>query len=183
MPDLIAGLRAYDNGQPGMYAPQGPNVLAVGNGAFTAQKAYLLRVYPTRAYKITSLGFMVVTAAGSDDNVDVGIYDANLNRIVSSGATAGKLNAAPDNTTVTITETELQPATVYYLAITTGAFGGTAPSFRGVTTTAYQFAQMFGTSAPKAEVLTKTGLATLPAQITSPSVGSGNVPFMVARES
>jgi hypothetical protein len=71
---------------------------------------------------IVAIKFAVIVAATGNDACDVGIYDAAGTKIVTAGATTGKLNAASNSIqSVTIASTTLQANTTYYAAFSQGA--------------------------------------------------------------
>ncbi len=120
-------LRQYDrdNGQAGLIVPsQAPLTSAT---ALTASRAHVARFVPSRPMSITKIGFVVSTAAGSDDACDVGLYDAAWARLVSAGATSAKMNVLGFQT-VSFTATLLQAGVVYYAAFSLGAVGSSAAS-------------------------------------------------------
>jgi hypothetical protein len=88
--ELVADYLDRDYQQTGMLAV-GP-LAAVSTVTPTTLRAYAQRFVPTRAMAITLMAFEVTTAASVDDACDVGIYNASLTRLGSSGATSGKLN-------------------------------------------------------------------------------------------
>jgi hypothetical protein len=103
------------NGQKGMYA--GPaDIATVSTAALVSGRAYLVRLCPSRDMTIGSIAFAVATASGTNDPVDVGIYDAGLVRLVSSGAVTGKLNSTGPKT-VPVASTALTAGAVYYVAL------------------------------------------------------------------
>jgi hypothetical protein len=108
---------------PGLLAPTG--VWGTGTLVATANRAYFMRVVPSRNITIKSVRFVVTVASTADDACDVGIYDASLNRLRSAGATTGKMNSAGAKT-IEIPSIELQANTVYFVALSYGTIGGTA---------------------------------------------------------
>lgn len=118
------------------------------NTAMSASTARLVRFVAPQNIAITKIAFYLGTAAGSNDNVDVGIYNSTLSTLIaSSGSTAGKLNAAaPSVQTVTLGATaNLTRGTVYYAAIAFGTFGSGACSIH---MGSYAPASLMGASAP-----------------------------------
>lgn len=111
----------------GFYVPpQGINQAAAT--PLTASRAYIARFVAPKTMTITKIAFQLTNAAGSNDNCDVGIFDASLTTLLgSSGSTAGKLNAAPGPQTVNLTgSVPLVAGTVYYAAFAMGTIGTTA---------------------------------------------------------
>jgi hypothetical protein len=171
-----------DNGQPGLIAP-GYSVLGFNAvQALTAGRATVARFVPSRPMTINLIAFVVTTAAGADDACDVGIYDASYSRIVSAGATTGKLNSTGVKT-ITISPTTLVAGTVYYAAFSVVTpFGGTAASLVMTTTSSGSMFDLFGTTAGLREVTFQSAAHPLAATFTS----GGNVsavPILALRES
>jgi hypothetical protein len=167
-----------DNGQAGMYAP--PTTAPQVASALTASRASFARFVPSRSMTIARLAFLVTTAAGADDACDVGIYDSTGTRIVSSGATLGKLNSTGVKT-VDIAPTTLAAGSVYYAAFSVGTFGGTAPSVILSNFANSQMTTLFGTASGVRE----TGLvaASHPLPVGPVTMDfAGAVPLMAVRE-
>lgn len=117
-----------DEGAKGMLAPlcRGWNFAAL---TLVANRAYYVRFVPSRAMLVDAIQFGVSTLAGSDDAVDVGLFNSLLNPLATAGATTGKLITAIGQKTVTFSgaaTVQLLPRTTYYAAITCGAIGTTA---------------------------------------------------------
>lgn len=154
--------------------PQGP--MGATTGAVAASSVYFVRFVPTRSFTASKITFAVSVAAGSNDNVDVGILDFTLSTVLaSSGSTAGKLNAT-GNQTVSFTSTvTLVAGTVYYAAIGIGTIGTTAAQLvtmnLGLNTTPF----FFGNSAPA--VLAGRSASTFP--IATPITQGGTAAFPV----
>jgi hypothetical protein len=172
----------YDHtyGQPGMYAP----MVTSGTNSATAvaNRGFLCRFVPSRNMTAALIGFTVSTAAGADDNVDVGIYSAAGAKLVSSGATAGKLNSQGAKT-VAITATPLTAGTVYYGALSFGALGGTAAVVTGVGyQSVFAFAAM-GATIGLVEADAKAAQHPLPDPWGALSGLTAVVPWLAIRES
>lgn len=143
-PDAVSvRLVDRDNAQTGIIAPL-TNVAGRGAQSLTASRALFLRFVPSRPMTVDRIAFICTTIAGADDAVDVGIYDSGLTKIVSAGATAGKLLATGPQT-VTFTATPLAAGTVYYAAFSVGTFGGTAAQVWAATMTG-NAGDIFGTA-------------------------------------
>lgn len=169
-----------DNGQPGIIAPStiGWSPAAVG---LVANQAFLVRFVPSRKMVASLVAFGVSTAAGADDAIDAGIYDAALNRLVSAGATTGKVNATGVKT-VNLTPTALTPGSVYYAALSCGTLGGTAASLRAANFADSTVAQLYGAAVPFMEACFKGTSHPLPTSIVTPAVTT-LVPVIAVRES
>jgi len=74
---------------------------------------------------ITKIGFAVAAVASVDDPVDVGIYDASLNRLGSSGSTLGKLTSLGRQQINLVAPVVVTQGVVYYAVFGYGAAGGT----------------------------------------------------------
>lgn len=123
----------------------------------------LARFVPRRTIVVTKIGFSVTNAATNNDSIDVGLYDAAGNRLVSSGATAGKVNGATGKQTIDITATTLSPGVVYYAGLAYGTVGGTAATISAVSPTAAGINLMWGSGAGVQEISASNSGATLPA--------------------
>lgn len=142
------------NGQAGIVAPTTPLTTPTA-GTVAANRAYWQRFVPLAAYQVTTIGFVVASASAS--NVDVGIYSANLTKIVSSGSTSGKTGAT-GRQTVTVAATDLTAYTIYYAAF---ACDSATPQFLQVGfSNAYQ---LWGSAVPEYECVVKDASFALPA--------------------
>ena len=131
---------------------------------------------------IALIAFVVSTAAGSNDNCDVGILDQNYNTLVSAGSTAGKLNALGVQT-VAITPTSLAAGNTYYAAFAAGPIGTTAAALHMTNASSTSVGDIFGTAAG----IRMTGAqATFPIPTPGPVVigaGISSTPYLAMRES
>ena len=172
-PEIVRrNFRQYDkdDGQAGIIAPT-QNGNETLNLTMVASTAWFSRFTVSRPMTITLISFGVSTAAGSDDACDVGIYTpsgADLTRVVSAGATIGKLNATGIKT-VTIAATTLLPGQVYYAGFSCGTITTTAAVLGGATFGASNYNAMFGTSVPQLIFATKATSHPLPASVTAPT--------------
>lgn len=175
-PEVIRrNFRQYDkdDGQAGVVAPT-QNGNETLNLTMVASTAWFSRFTVSRPMTITLISFGVSTAAGADDACDVGIYTpsgADLTRVVSAGATTGKLNATGIKT-VAITATTLVPRQVYYAGFSCGALGGTAAIIGGATFGASNYNGLFGLSVPQLIFATAAASHPLPASVTAPATVS-----------
>ena len=143
--------RTYADTSNGFAGVCGPTGLYVAKTAaaqnLTANKAYYVRIYAPRAMTITSVRWLVTTAAGSNDNVDVGIFNGTTGaKIVSSGATAGKLNSTGIQS-VSLSTT-LAAGTAYYLGLSCGSIGSTAAQVLMTDLAYWEAPKLFGTAMP-----------------------------------
>jgi hypothetical protein len=140
--------KAVPRGQsalPGAYATTRMAPLFATAQAVAANVGRITRFEVERDMVVSSIAFSVSTAASNDDEVDVGIYDAGGARLVSSGATTGRLNST-GRKTVAIAPTLLRAGRFYYLAISTGAVGGTPATLIAVSPGSLGSSQFFGTT-------------------------------------
>lgn len=174
--------RAFDrdNGQVGLFAPN-PLYGGTTNVILTASTLYVARFMPSRPFNAALIAYVVTSFATTDDNVDVGIFDSTGQRLVSSGATAGKLNTSNGVKTVSFTATALKAGTVYYAALACGTVGGTAATLTHHTASTAG-SQFFGSSMPNISQGTYAANPTLPASVSISPTG-GNVPLLAVRES
>jgi hypothetical protein len=158
-----------NNGRLGAFAPSAPGWTGAV-GAVSANNGRISRFVPTRNMRVKGIGFHVSTAAGANDNFDVGIYDSALAKIVSSGATAGKLNSTGKKR-IDITETTLIAGQAYYIAGSVGTLGGTAAQIAQANFTQAFVAAFFGATAGLVEADAAATIHPLGATIT-PAGGS-----------
>jgi hypothetical protein len=171
-----------DNGHAGIIAPHGASA-GWTTTLLVANRGYLARFRPSRNMTITNIAYAVTTFATNDDPVDVGIYSAALDLIVSSGATLAKLNTAIGVKSVTITSTPLVAGTTYYAALSCGAVGGTAATVGGVAWGATLNAQLFGATAGQVMGDTKATMHPLPAAWGALGTATANSVLFALRES
>lgn len=157
--------RVYDRtfGQIGMWAiPNAGYNFTVG--VTPAASTYrLMRFVPSRTLVVAKIGFVVTTAATANDSVDVGLYDAAGTRLVSSGATAAKVNGSTGKQTIDVTATTLQAGVAYYAGLAYGAVGGTAATLLSITPSHSGAALMWGNTAGTQEISAAVAGGTLPA--------------------
>lgn len=173
-------LHNYDRDakQAGMFAYTGPG--AISNEAVTANQLRATRFVPSRKMVIIAIKFVVQTAAGSDDDYDVGIYNSSGTLLVSSGATAGKLNSTGVKSITTATTT-LNAGSIYYCAGSCGAIGTTAAqltiySLNADSNNASIFSNTLGTQ------LIRLQNTAHPLPATLGGVGAGSAPMFVVAE-
>lgn len=183
MPRLSENLRPLDrdNGQAGVYAPMTFGNVGQTTLALTANRAFLGRFTVSRTMTVTKVAFILITAAGADDEVDVAIYSSALARLGSAGATTGKLTGAAGVRTVDLSASlTLAPGT-YYAGFSSGTQGGSAAA---VLSNAYgngNAPDIFGSTAGLRESAYANTSHPLPNPIAFTS--AGNVPIMAVRES
>lgn len=148
-----------------------------------ANRAYFGRFVAPRDMTIALIAFVTTVAATNDDACDVGIYSSSLARIVSAGATTGKMNATAGVQTISITATPLTKGTVYYAAFSYGAVGGTAATLWSIGPAgANNGSIIFGSTVPSLI----QGKADTSHPLPNPLVSGGNisgVPVLALRES
>lgn len=182
MVQVVGG--AADDGQAAVVAP---SCVGWANGidaAKTANQIELVRFAPRRTRTITSIAFVVTTAATNDDPVDVGICQAldgvTYTRLVSSGATFGKLNVL-GRQVVSIAPTTVTAGQVYYATIAYGPVGGTAVkvAFATLGTGANSYLKLFGLNPGIITADFKAASYPIPASVASPA-GGLNTPTILA---
>lgn len=161
-----------DNGQAGMWAPSASIVTINQSVAVTANRLYLMRVCPSRAMLVTSLGFKVTTASATDDPVDVGIFSAAGVRLVSSGSTIGRLNSTGSKS-VTVAATVLNAGQVYYVAF--------AANSAATLLFASTIADAFGSAMPALDLGSKDASFPIPSTVTGVGVRDSG-PIMWVKE-
>lgn len=166
-----------DNKQAGMVTPSAPG-WSDQNIALVANQAYLTRFVTSRSMTIIKIGYGLIIPSGTDDPVDVGIYDAAWNRLASSGATLAKLNGSARVETVNLSASiTLAANTVYYSAISANS---TATLGQAIFGSAF-LSIMWGQTAGLADIVVKAASHPLPASIVTPTF-SGNAPILTIRE-
>src|SRR5262249_25461754 len=149
------------------------------NIALVAGRAGYARFRPSRNMNITSISFVCQTAAGSDDAVDVGIYNASGNRIISSGPVTGKVNSIGARTVPL--SVSLTGGTTYYAALAAVTpFGSTAASVIHISQGSSAVSVMFSASFGLVELGYMAAGWPLPATLTYAQVSA--VPFLAVRE-
>lgn len=95
-----------------------------GQSVNSSNRAYFISIYVTQPTVAYAMRFHVGSQSG---NIDVGIYDENMNRITSSSSTACPANGAA---VVNFLTPAIIPAGSYYLALaadnSTATFGGSS---------------------------------------------------------
>lgn len=169
-----------DYSLPGIITPTFPG-WAFGIVTGIANRAFANRFILPRPMNITLAAFGVNVAATTDDPCDVGIYDALGNKIVSSGATSGKMNVTAVSTIPLVAT--LKAGTVYYSAIAYGPVGGVAAQFMAANFGALYMARLFGAAAPLGVSMFKDAAYPLPATLAGFSVGASTNGTIALRES
>ena len=108
--------------------------MATSGVTLSPGRGYAVRFVAPRDMNVVALAFLLATAAGSNDTMDVAILDASTNLLRSAGgAVAGKLNAAAGWVTVALSSAYMvRQGVVYYLALSSVTpFGSSAAVLRG----------------------------------------------------
>lgn len=172
----MAGL---DTLQPGLWVPAIAPYCMQQASAVAANFARGVRFVAPKSMTITKVGICLTVAATVDDPVDVGIYQwagsgQAINRLGSTGALNGILNAAPGNKILNLlAPVALVGGQVYYAAAGCGTVGGTAAQLAGV---ASSCGTLFGSSVPLMEMITMGGFP-LPASYPTPGA-PGSAPII-----
>lgn len=153
-----------------------PGIVVPPHGTYEAMELdpstiYYHRFVPVLTKTYSNIRFLVEVAAAEDDECDVGVMDADLTKIVSSGATAGLLDGTGTKT-VAIGPIELTGGDVYYLGFASGAQGGTAASLTGAYTSA-SLNTLFGVAAGSVNTCQEDG-DIIPAQGAAETTDTAN---------
>lgn len=155
----------YDNcfGQNGMWCY--PNNGWSGNTTlgWSSNSGRATKFVPTRDMTVIKIGFIVTGASGSNDSIDVGIFNAAGTRLINSGATAGLVNSTGIKK-VTISSTALTAGTVYYVCACYGAVGSSAGNWAAWATSS-NANEMYGQTVGTSESI-GLAVATLPSTLT-----------------
>lgn len=133
-------------------------------GLFNANQgiSYHMRVVPSRRIRVTKMRFRVMVAAGTDDPVDVGIYDAAGVKLVSSGFVAGQINSTGIKEVNFPSPVTLEAGKVYYIAWAALLPTTTSAQILSHSPGTAECWTFYGTAVPAAFALT-TGAGILPA--------------------
>lgn len=166
----------------GLFTPTLP-LASVGTLAVTANRAISGRFVPSRDMAIVALRFFVTTAAGSNDNVDIGLYDAAGNALARKGSTAGLLNATGMKSVALGATVNLTAGSVYYATLGAGTIGTTAASVLSASSGAATVADTFGSGTGSR--MQGFADAAFPLPTTVPLAGGAlsNTPVVVCSES
>lgn len=145
--------------------------------ALASGTTYLYKVSPDRDYTITNAWLAVTTASGTDDALEIAVYNDDLTaRLATSGSVTGKLNATGVQSVAI--EAALKAGTRYTVAFKAAS----TASVRFAAWTTATLASAFGTSASALMLAFINGLSTpLPTSIGTPSAAS-QVPLLALRE-
>lgn len=135
-----------------------------------ANRLHLGRFVPPRNLTVHSIRHALAGAAGANDSIDLGILDANGDRVTSTGPVTGKTTGATGaKSTGVPQDVVLQRGVPYYSAFVNGPQGGTAPSIAGFGVVAFglsgMFATVVGTTERHAFVLIKDNTYPIPAHV------------------
>jgi hypothetical protein len=168
--------QSADLGQLGLYAP---SIEPAGTGtqlALTANRAHVVRLLCPRSMTVKQMSFAVGVAASVDDQVDLGIYTANLQTMLAgTGPVSGQLLATGRKVVNLLAPINLVAGSVYYLALAHGPIGGTAAQL--AVTAINPSYQPFGGGAGQFEQGFANGAFPLPAPLPAAS-GITNCPVL-----
>ena len=156
------------------------------NGQVTSSQGtvWASRFVPTRNMTIVKIGFCMYLAATTNDQIDVGLYDATGARLVHAGATSSVVNGSTGVKTVAVSSTTLTAGTTYYAALWYGPTSGTPPSMVSITTGNNLVPQMFGAGAGALELTGMFESVTGGLPSTLPMTpGSNQIPALAVLES
>lgn len=180
----------YANASGWSSSPLPPNVTEVQVGMFAAprnaglgdvarsmtnNRAWVSRFVPDQDMLVTAIRFVVTGADTVDSAVDVGIYDSTLAKIVSSGATTGKLNTTGAKS-VTVASTRLRAGTIYYAAVSCAVT--TSVTLAGWTAAGADIIQIFGSAAGQLLAGYKDTSHPLPASLATPTFNVAGYPLL-----
>jgi hypothetical protein len=131
--------------------------------AVVANYCRVTRFEVHREMTVTQLAFALISASAVDDPVDVGIYNAQGTRLVSSGSVLGKLTGGAGRRLVPITPTPLHPGQFYYFGLGVGTVGGAAAQLMGVSPNSASAGQLFGAAVGQFETDANNAVFPLPA--------------------
>lgn len=167
------------HGLPGIFGPTWRGWVGGTATALVSGTVYAYRIVPNRDYTITLAAINVSTASGTDDPIEIAIFDGTgTTKLATTGSTTGKLNAGTGLKTVSLSIT-LLAGTPYIVA------------FEATSTASLRFAAMnsantpeaFGSTVSTMLLLTKTGQSIpITAPMSSYSL-VGSVPLIALRES
>ena len=131
--------------EAGLIAPGGRG-WRYDHAALVSNRGYVARFVPSRNYVITLVAFAIGTASGSNDPLEIAVYDSTLStKLATTGAVSGLLNSGTGVKTTSFS-ISLTAGTVYY-----GAFASqsTATLTMANFDQALNAPRLFGTSAPQ----------------------------------
>lgn len=180
-----------DNGQAGMYAIPQPLVVQSAGLTLAAGMVRGVRIRPSRSVAMIKAEIVIMTVAGANDSIEFAVYqDAGsnnpINRVATTGLVAGIVNTSIQVHNINLTFT-LSAAINYYLVLSYGVLGGTAPKLASIGTVdgAIFQGQIFGPRFPAAELFQADGIVVagnpLPSTLTY--TASVSAPLFTIRES
>ena len=126
MPDFVVATTV--DGDAGFAGQTAPNPPAAGvAAALTASRAYAARFTASRSRTITKMAFVLTTASGTNDAVDMGIFDSTGTVLLSStGSTLGKMNGSSgtQQQAPLLASVPLRAGVSYYAALAVSATAG-----------------------------------------------------------
>lgn len=176
---LIQGVSpGWSQGQPGLIA--GPPAGQINAFTLAANLGYFSRFVAEEELAVTKIAFVVSTLDAANPTVDVGIYDATtLQRLGSSGAVAGFLNAT-GLAVVSLTATTTIPAgTVCYAALSSNSASVAVVQGRSANTATNWL--MFGGTPPNLMAAQKAAAHPLPASVDPLATTTNTVPLLAVR--
>lgn len=178
----FAGLSkaGIENGQPGLIAPTSRDYIKIGSSN-AAQRCTLARFVPSRDLAVTKMAYLISTAGGAGDNIDIGIYNSGLTTLLGSSGLVAPGHSTLGLKLVSLTATvNLTAGTVYYAAFNPNVTAGAVhaawydPADRNF---------WFGTAIGTFETGFKdVGQNTLPASIATPTVSGAIAAIIAIRE-
>lgn len=172
----------FDRKQAGQWAPNIAPWGSVQATALTASRALVVRFIAEKTRTITSIKFLLTTAASANDACDAGIFSADgVTLLGSAGTTAGKLNpVAPSVQSLTmLAGIPLTAGQVYYAAFSSGTQGGTAAQIATTSFSQSAIATLAGSAFPLIEQTFQNTAHPLAAPFTSGgAISQGAILFL-----
>jgi hypothetical protein len=169
------GLVGPGDGQKAVLAPTS-RLITPSDLVLVAGRTYALRFTVEKDLVVTSIDFYVKVASATNDNVNVGIYDAALGKMVIVEGTAGKLNSTGLKS-VSISNS-CKAGAVYYAVLLCPSSAAPA-TLEAVSYFDANLMRMFGATAPQIEAF-HTNDNPLPVTLTIQS-GAIQFPALIVR--
>lgn len=176
--DLAAGRELVE---PGLIVPI-PGMGGTTTIPPTAGRALYGRFVPSRDLQVTLAAFLTTALATVNDPVEIGVYNASLGLLATSGPVTGKANASTTVPQTVPLAVNLLAGSVYYLAFLQATIGGTAASFQAISFSNAGAADFFATGAPNKLMAFQSAQAALPAAAALTTT-TNVMPLVALRES
>jgi len=116
-----------DDGLPGLLGPTIRGWAPGNTLTLVSGTVYAYRIYPRRDYSIALAWFITSTASGTDDPLEIAVFNDTLGtKVATTGSTTGKLNSTGEKTaTLSVSLTARTPYIVTFLATSTATVRST----------------------------------------------------------